>query len=67
MEEEDCTLFFDDLKSDDNNIKINSLSKLRNISKLIGPQKTKLLLIPTIIDIIEDNDNDEEFLAKLAI
>ena len=65
--DEECSVYFEDLKSEDNNIKINAISRLSTISKLIGFEKTKKVLLPFIIEVIEDQDNDEEVLVMLAL
>ena len=66
MEEEDCTIFIEELKSDDPNLKINAVSKIVSIAQILGPVRTCSELIPYLIDIIEEYDNEDEFLIKLA-
>lgn len=64
--EEDCTIFIEELKSDDPNLKINAVTKIGAIAKILGPSRTCQELIPYLIDIIEEQDNEDEFLIKLA-
>ncbi|CAD8092055.1 unnamed protein product [Paramecium sonneborni] len=66
MEEEDCTIFIEELKSDDPNLKINAVTKIVSIAQILGPTRTCSELIPYLIDIIEEQDNEDEFLIKLA-
>ncbi|CAD8070753.1 unnamed protein product [Paramecium primaurelia] len=66
MEEEDCTIFIEELKSDDPNLKINAVTKIVSIAQILGPARTCSELIPYLIDIIEEQDNEDEFLIKLA-
>ncbi|CAK81537.1 unnamed protein product (macronuclear) [Paramecium tetraurelia] len=66
MEEEDCTIFIEELKSDDPNLKINAVTKIVSIAQILGPVRTCSELIPYLIDIIEEQDNEDEFLIKLA-
>lgn len=66
MEEEDCTIFIEELKSDDPNLKINAVTKIVSIAQILGPLRTCSELIPYLIDIIEEQDNEDEFLIKLA-
>ncbi|CAD8068459.1 unnamed protein product [Paramecium primaurelia] len=66
MDEEDCTIFIEELKSDDPNLKLNAVSKIVSIAQILGPSRTCQELIPYLIDIIEEQDNEDEFLIKLA-
>jgi serine/threonine-protein phosphatase 2A regulatory subunit A len=54
MEEEDCTIFIEELKSDDPNLKINAVGKIGAIAQILGPSRTCSELIPYLIDIIEE-------------
>lgn len=54
MEEEDCTIFIEELKSDDPNLKINAVTKIVSIAQILGPARTCSELIPYLIDIIEE-------------
>lgn len=38
-QEEDCTIYIEELKSDDPNLKINAVSKVCNIAEILGPQR----------------------------
>ncbi len=66
MQEEDCTIYIEELKSDDPNLKINAVQKLQQIAEILGSERTREELIPYLVDIIEECDNDEEFLLKLS-
>lgn len=52
--EEDCTIFIEELKSDDPNLKINAVTKITSIAQILGPVRTCSELIPYLIDIIEE-------------
>ncbi|KRX09975.1 Armadillo-type fold [Pseudocohnilembus persalinus] len=65
-QEEDCTIYIEELKSDDSNLKMNAVVKIQNIAGLLGPNRTREELIPYLIEIIEELDNEDEFLMKLA-
>ena len=66
LQEEDCTIYIEELKSDDPNLKINAVQKIQQISVILGPDRTREELVPYLVDIIEECDNDEEFLLKMA-
>lgn len=66
LADDDCTIYIEELKSDDPNLKINAVSKIANIADILGPKRTKEELIPYIIEIIEECDNEDEFLVKLS-
>lgn len=34
--DEDCTIYIEELKSDDPNLKINAVSKINNIAEILG-------------------------------
>lgn len=34
--EEDCTIYIEELKSDDPNIKVNAVSKIASIAEILG-------------------------------
>lgn len=38
--DEDCTIFIEELKSDDPNLKINAVSKITSIASILGPSRT---------------------------
>lgn len=66
-QEEDCTIYIEELKSDDPNLKINAVSKVCNIAEILGPQRVCQELVPYLIEIIEEQDNEDEFLIKLSV
>ena len=39
---------------------------MQQIADILGPERTREELIPYLVDIIEECDNDEEFLLKLS-
>lgn len=55
-------LYIDELKSDDNQLKINSLNKLLEISKFLSIKWVNLELMPYLLYIIEEIENEEDFL-----
>lgn len=52
--EEDCTIYIEELKSDDPNLKINAVSKVCNIADILGPSRVCSELVPYLIEIIEE-------------
>ncbi|KAM3131083.1 hypothetical protein pb186bvf_016781 [Paramecium bursaria] len=64
--DEDCTIYIEELKSDDANLKINAVSKITSIAQILGEKRTQQELLPYLIEIIEEQDNEDEFLIKLA-
>jgi serine/threonine-protein phosphatase 2A regulatory subunit A len=64
--EEDCTIYIEELKSDDPNLKINAVSKICTIAEILGPVRVCSEFVPYLIEIIEEQDNEDEFLIKLA-
>ena len=55
-----------ELKSEDSNLKIFALSQMSSIANIIGPAKIMTHLLPSLIQIIEDEDNEDEFLLKIS-
>ena len=66
FEDEDVAIYIDELKADDPNLKLNAVTKIINIAKILGPSRTRDEQIPYLTEIIEECDNDDEFLIKLA-
>lgn len=64
--EDEHALYIEDLKSDDSNLKINAVTKIHKIAQIIGEERTRDELIPYLLEIIEESDNEDEFLIKLA-
>jgi serine/threonine-protein phosphatase 2A regulatory subunit A len=64
--EEDCTIYIEELKSDDPNLKMNAVTKVCSIANIIGPARVCNELVPYLIEIIEEQDNEDEFLIRLA-
>jgi serine/threonine-protein phosphatase 2A regulatory subunit A len=64
--DEDCTIYIEELKSDDPNLKINAVSKICTIAEILGPARVCSELVPYLIEIIEEQDNEDEFLIKLG-
>lgn len=52
--EEDCTIYIEELKSDDPNLKMNAVSKVTSIAQIIGPSRVCEELVPYLIEIIEE-------------
>lgn len=67
MEEDpDITLYLDELKSDDNSLKINALSKLSMIASKLSNQRIEDELFPYLRYILEETDNEDEYLVKMC-
>jgi serine/threonine-protein phosphatase 2A regulatory subunit A len=65
-QEEDCTVYIEELKSDNANLKLNAASKISVIASVLGHNRIRDELIPYIIEIIEQMDNDNDFLIKVC-
>lgn len=65
-DEEDIAIYIDELKSDDPNLKLNAVTKILSIAKILGASRTRDELIPYLTEIIEECDNEDEFLINLA-
>lgn len=64
-QEEDCTVYIEELKSDNPSLKINAATKLPVIASVlgnfiidIGHNRIRDELIPYLIEIIEQMDNE---------
>lgn len=67
MEEDpDITLYLDELKSDDNSLKINALSKLNLIASKLSITRIEDELFPYLRFILEETDNEDEYLVKMC-
>lgn len=71
--DDDIAIYIDELKCDDPNLKLNAVTKIVDIAKILGkfkpnagPTRTREELIPYLTEIIEECDNDDDFLTKLA-
>ena len=65
-QEEDCTVYIEELKSDNPTLKVNAASKLSVIAGVLGHNRIRDELVPYLIEIIEQMDNENEFLIKIA-
>ena len=72
-QEEDCTVYIEELKSDNPSLKINAATKLPVIASVLGTiyfelghNRIRDQLIPYLIEIIEQMDNENQFLIKIA-
>lgn len=65
-QEEDCTVYIEELKSDNPALKLNAAGKIAVIGAVLGHARIKEELIPYLIEIIEQMDNDNEFLIKIC-
>ena len=65
-EESNIALYIDELKSDDNSLKINAISKLTLISQKLSKTRIEQELFPYIRYIIEEMDNEDEFLILIS-
>jgi serine/threonine-protein phosphatase 2A regulatory subunit A len=52
--DEDCTIYIEELKSDDPNLKMNAVSKVTTIAGILGPTRVCNELVPYLIEIIEE-------------
>ena len=66
-EEGNIPLYIDELKSDDNCLKINAIQKLGLICEHLSLQRIQNELFPYLRYIIEEMDNDESFLKEIPI
>mmetsp|Transcript_29902 Transcript_29902/g.27374 ORF Transcript_29902/g.27374 Transcript_29902/m.27374 type:complete len:82 (+) Transcript_29902:54-299(+) len=63
---EKCTEFIDNLNSDNHKLKLKAVKGLEDVAKIIGSERLKEELIPFLTEIIEEKDNDDEFLLILC-
>jgi len=63
---ETIALVIEDLKSEDPTVKVQAVSKLYSVAQIIGKERVKEELIPYLIEIIEEKDNEDEFLLQLT-
>lgn len=66
MEDEDIAIYIDELKCDDPNLKLVAVTKIIPIAQVLGPARTREELVPYLTEIIEEYDNEDEFLIKLS-
>lgn len=52
--EEDCTIYIEELKSDDSNLKMNAVIRVQKIAEILGPARVRDELIPYLIENIEE-------------
>jgi serine/threonine-protein phosphatase 2A regulatory subunit A len=52
--DEDCTIYIEELKSDDPSLKMNAVSKVTAIATILGPARVCHELVPYLIEIIEE-------------
>ena len=60
----EMAIVIDELKSQDVNKKINSIKKLSSVATALGQSRTRLELLPYLIELIEDGE--DEILLALA-
>ena len=65
-EDSDVTLYLDELKSDDNSLKLNALSKLSLIVGKLSVARVEEELFPYLRFILEETDNEDEYLIKMC-
>jgi len=63
---ETIALVIEDLKSEDPKVKVQAVSKLYSVAQIIGKERIKEELLPYLIEIIEEKDNEDEFLLQLT-
>lgn len=62
----DVNLYLDELKSDDQNLRINAVTRLKKIANNLSTLWIEEELIPYLVFIICELDNEDEFLILLA-
>lgn len=65
-EESDISIYVDELRSSDQNLKLNAVNRLEDIAKIAGYERTRDELLPLLTQIICESDNEDEFLIQLA-
>jgi serine/threonine-protein phosphatase 2A regulatory subunit A len=64
--EEDCTVFIEEIKSDNAAQRLAAVEKVFKIGEVLGPARIKEELVPYLLDIVREMDNEEQFLVKLC-
>lgn len=64
--EEDCTVFIEEIKSDNAAQRIAAVEKVHKIGEVLGPARIREELVPYLVDIVREMDNEELFLVKLC-
>ena len=59
-------LYVDELKSDDQSLKLNAVDKIEAICRTLSDERIKNEFFPYLRYIIEECDNEDEFLVKMA-
>lgn len=59
---ESILCLIDELKSEDHNTRLHAINNLHLISEAIGPERTQEELVPYIVELLED-DNEEVLIA----
>lgn len=62
----DVSLYIDELKSDDPIVKINSITRIDKIIESLSIQRVENEFFPYLTFIINETENDDEFLLKLS-
>ena len=65
-DDEDISIYIDELKSDDPSLKLTAATKIVNIAEVLGPVRTREELVPYLTEIIEEYDNEDDFLIQLS-
>ena len=59
-------MYIEELKSDNPSLKVNAASKLPVIAGVLGHNRIRDELVPYLVEIIEQMDNENEFLIKIS-
>jgi len=62
---ETCMQLIEDLKSEESQAKLEAINKLEVAAKILGKDRIKEELIPYLIEIIEERDNQDDFLLAM--
>lgn len=63
---DDIAIYIDELKSDDPSLKLIACGKIVMIAEVLEAGRTREELVPYLTEIIEEYDNEDDFLIKLA-
>lgn len=66
VSEEEAALYVEELKSYDSNIRLNALRHMKSIAEILGSDRIANELIPFVAEILEECDNEDEFLLTLC-
>lgn len=66
-DEQNIALYIDELKSDDNSLKINAIQKMELICSNLSQKRIDTEFFPYLQYIVEELDNEDDFIIEMAV